>query len=136
MFTRICQKAITTTLVGLRELVLILGVGVLGSQLLIALTGGASIGMRAEAASSTVGTIQAVISSIHYELNLFNPDELKSVQLSATLPDGSFPQALRIALSPDRASTYTCQHDDYGLWTCPTPGISVVELESVVAMGY
>jgi hypothetical protein len=121
---------------GLRELILILGVGVLGSQLLIALNGGAPIGTRAEAASSTAGLTQAVISSIHYEINPVNPAEFKSVQLSATLPDGSSPQALRITLSPSRSSTHNCQHDDHGLWTCPTPGISIIELESVVAMGY
>ncbi len=103
---------------------------------MIAFNGGAPIGMTAEAASSTAGSIQAVISSIHYELNPLNPTELKSVQLSATLPDGSYPQTLRIALSPADTSTYTCQHDDYGLWLCPTPSISAVELESVVAMGY
>ena len=136
MFTRIFRKAGTTTFVGLRELVLILGVGVLGSQLLIALNGGAPIGTRAEAASTTAGSTLAVISSIHYELNPLNPTELESVQLSASLPDGSSPQALRIALSLTGTSTYTCQHDDDGLWACPTPGISVVELESVVAMGY
>jgi len=136
MFARALSRPIKFIGNGLRELVLILGVGALGSQLLIGLNGGAPIGMRAEAASSSAGSIQAVISSIHYELNPFNPAELKSVQLSATLPDGSSPQTLRIAMSPTGTSTYTCQHDDYGLWTCPTPGISIVELESVVAMGY
>ena len=64
MFTKIFRKVGTTTLVGLRELVLILGVGVLGSQLMITLNGGAPIGVRAEAASSSAGSTQAVFSSI------------------------------------------------------------------------
>lgn len=136
MFTKIFRKVGTTTLVGLRELVLILGVGVLGSQLMITLNGGAPIGVRAEAASSSAGSTQAVFSSIHYELNSLNPTEIKSVQLSATLPDGSSPQVLRFALSPASKSTYTCQYEDYGLWSFPTPGLSVVELENIVAMGY
>lgn len=136
MFTKIFRKVGTTTLVGLRELVLILGVGVLGSQLMITLNGGAPIGVRAEAASSSAGSTQAVFSSIHYELNSLNPTEIISVQLSATLPDGSSPQVLRFSLSPASKSTYTCQYEDYGFWSCPTPGLSVVELENIVAMGY
>ena len=136
MVSRICKKAVKTTLVGLRELALILGLGILGGQLVISLNGGLPNGVKAEAASSTPESTPAVISSIQYELNPLDPAELKSIQLSVSLPDGSAPQALRIALSPDSRSTFPCQHNYRRLWTCPTPGISVAELENIIAMGY
>jgi len=120
---------------GLRELVLILGVGVLGSQLLITLNGGQPLGTTAEASSIvTEGSRRVVLSSIQYELNPYSPTELESINVSAAALDGSTLQTLHIALSTDK-TTYTCRHEGSGLWHCPTPGFQVVDLESIIATG-
>lgn len=134
MFSRIRTNAVRMIFRGLRELVLILGVGILGSQLLISLNGGVPLGTRAEASSSLHQAGRVYISSIHYELDPSSPVELKAIDFAAALPNGSAPREVKIALSPN-SNTYTCRSVGSGIWTCPTPGIRLLDLERIIATG-
>ena len=135
MFTRIFQKSLIRLFGVFRELVLILAVGVLGSQLLISLNGGAPIGVRAEAASETNQRAGVHISSINYEINSVAPTELRGVRLTVASPGGASLQALEIAMSPDYTQKYACRSEGAGVWNCPTPGFKVNALEGLIAVG-
>ncbi len=131
MFARSCGSAARSTFRLIRELFLILAVGVLGSQLLITLNGRAPIGTEAQAATHLATQSPVLISSVTFDFEPGNPAALRAVYLQITFPTGIEPVHLNI--SPTRTSpvSYSCYAEGNASWHCPTPGLKIVELEEI-----
>jgi hypothetical protein len=115
-----------------RELILILAVGVLGGQLLIALNGGKPIGTAALAATNLPAQPVPRIASLELDLDPRNPTEVRSVYLELEVPDNTAPEHLRVSLTPANPEQYDCHIEMSRTWHCPTPGLRVVEFDQVV----
>lgn len=135
MLPRCCGRAARSMLMCFRELFLILAVGVLGSQILIAFNGGAPIGVEAQAATRVVDRSLVLISSVHFDFDPGNPTFLRSVNLQVTTPDGVQPENLNVAPTPASLESYPCHVEWNDSWHCPTPGLKLAELERVVLSG-
>ena len=132
MFSRTCSRAARSMLTCIRELYLILAVGVLGSQLLLTLNGGMSIGAEAQAASHLPARSPALISSVTYDLGPENPTAVRSVYLQVNFPSGVEPETLNLSPTPTSPKSYPCHIEGNASWHCPTPGLKIVELEEIV----
>jgi hypothetical protein len=135
MLTRSCEGAVRSILTLIRELFLILAVGVLGSQLLLPLNGGASIGTEARASSHLAAQRPILISAIDLDLDPGNPAALRSVSLRVNFPGGGAPVMVNVSPTPSSLTSYACFAELDGSWRCPTPGLKVVELEQIVVTG-
>jgi hypothetical protein len=137
MLARGCGGAARSTLTLIRELFLILVMGVLGSQLLITLNGGAPIGIEAQAATHFTTQSPALIFSVTFDFEPGNPAALRAVYLHLTFPTGIDPEIL----IPDNLKTgisldsFSCHAEGNASWYCPILGLKIVELEEIVLSG-
>jgi len=132
MFTRIFNYSCRSMVACIREIFLILAVGILGSQLLIAFNGGAPIGTEAKASNRLVDRTRALIASVELDLEPGNPAALRSVFLQVTFPGGGETRTLTVAPASTSPARYACHAQGNGAWHCPTPGLKVVDLENIV----
>ena len=135
MLTRTCGRAVRTMLACARELLLILAVSFLGSQLLMTFNGGAPIGTEARASSHLAAQRPILISAIDLDLDPGNPAALRSVSLRVNFPGGGAPVMVNVSPTPSSPTSYACFAELNGSWRCPTPGLKVVELEQIVVSG-
>jgi hypothetical protein len=137
MFTRVGSRAIRSLFTYLQECILILAVGVLGSQLLLGLNGGAPIGTEAIASTHLVDRSIVLVSSIDLDLDPSHPAVLRSVYVQVSMSDGSAPEQISFAPTPTSLESYSCHvHVEIdAAWHCPTPGLKVAELEQIVVAG-
>ena len=135
MLTRTCGRAARSMLTCTRELFLILAVGVLGSQLLIAFNGGAPIGIEGQATTHVVDRNLVLISSVDLDFDPGNPMFLRSVNLQVNFPEGIHPETVSISPTPTSPESYPCYVERNDSWHCPTPGLKIAELEQVVISG-
>ena len=135
MLTRLGSHGARTMLKWTRELFLILAVGILGSQLLMAFNGGMPIGTEAQASSHQAIQQPILISTIDLDLDPGNPAALRSVTLRVNFPGGGAPDAVHVSPTPTSPTSYACIAEVDGSWHCPTPGLKVVELEQIVVSG-
>ena len=136
MLTRVGSRAMGTLLNSLKECLAILAVGVLGSQLLMAINGG-PIGAEAAASNRVVERGFVLVSSFDLDLDPTRHGLLRSVYLQVSTLDGSEPDQLQLAPTPASQERFDCHvhRDDDPAWHCPTPGLSVAELEQIVVSG-
>ena len=135
MFTRSCGRAARSMLTCIRELFLVLAVGVLGSQLLITLNGRGSIGTEAQASSHLVVQKLISISVMDLDLDPGNPATLRSVTLRVNFHGGGAPERINVSPTPTSTDSYACFAEADGAWRCPTPGLRIAELEQIVVSG-
>ena len=114
-----------------RELFLILAVGVLGSQLLLALNGGAPIGSYAQAASVPIVSV----TSFDLRLDPRDPAFVRSVEIQALRTAGGSLERLILMPTVAKPLSFPCQKAVEDTWHCPTPGLRVSDLEQVVVSG-
>jgi hypothetical protein len=115
-----------------RELILILAVGALGGQLLIALNGGKPIGTAALAATSLPAQPVPRVTSLELDLNPRNPTMVRSVFLELSGAEDTDSGSLRLSPKPASHEQYDCHLETPATWHCPTPGLMVGELEQLV----
>ena len=135
MLTHIGSHGARTILTSTRELLIILAVGVLGSQLLLTLNGGVPIGTEAQATTHLASPSPGLISSVALDLEPGNPAALRAVYLQITFPSGIEPKQLHMVPTPTSPESYACHAEGDASWHCPTPGLKVVELEQIVVSG-
>jgi hypothetical protein len=135
MLTRSCGQAVRSMLTCARELFLIVAVGILGSQLLIAFNGGAPVGTEAQATTRLVERNIVLLTSFDLELDPGNPTLLRSVYVQVTFPGGGVPDHLTVSPTPASPESYPCHIDLNDSWHCPTPGLRVRDLEQIVVSG-
>ena len=134
MFNRTCSRTARSMLTCIRELFLILAVGVLGSQLLLTLNGGMPIGVEAQAGphSHLQAQFQALISSATFDLEPGTPTALRSVYLNVEFLGGVEPEVIMLSATPHSPDSYPCYPEGDSSWHCLTPGLKIVELEQIV----
>jgi hypothetical protein len=119
----------------LREFVLILAVGILGSQLLIAFNGGAPVGTEAQATTRLVERNIMLLTLFDLELDPGNPTILRSVYVQVNFLGGGVPDHLTVSPTPASPESYPCHIDLNDSWHCPTPGLRVSDLEQIIVTG-
>jgi hypothetical protein len=115
-----------------RELILIIAVGALGGQLLIALNGGEPIGTAALAASSLPAQPVPRVASLEFDLEPYNPAMVRSVFVQLGAAHRAAIEHLYLSPTPASPEKYECHEETQETWHCPTPGLRVVELEQIV----
>lgn len=119
----------------IREFLLILGIGVLGSQVLITINDGQPLGMKAQAAS--MQKIHAVqIVDLDIQTDPGSPNLVKSISFLAQLPGSSNPETVKVEVATDRSNTvYLCDFVGGNQWVCQTHGLKISELSGIRAFG-
>jgi hypothetical protein len=135
MLSRTCGRAARSILVCVRELLFILAVGVLGSQLLITLNDGKPLGSEALAVSYLPGGKPVVVSSIDLDVDPGNPAVLRSIYLQVVFPGNAESRGIAVSPTPTSPESYPCHIESNATWHCPTPGLKIAELEQVVISG-
>jgi hypothetical protein len=115
----------------IRDLFLVLGVGVLGSQLLITLNSGVPIGSEAWAA--TMPLVQ--VSSMEINLYPKNPIFVRSIYVNLSSTVVGTPEHLNLSPTPTNPTQYDCHKHTDSAWHCPTSGLKVSDLEQVIVAG-
>ncbi|MGD2058613.1 MAG: hypothetical protein PVI04_07750 [Anaerolineales bacterium] len=119
----------------IRDSLLVLGVGVLASQALIALNGGRSIGVMAEA-STMDGTQTIQIVDLDLQLDPGTPSMISSVRFSAHLPEKSNPDNVKIEVLSGRSNVvYRCDLVRLDTWVCQTGALLLSEFKGIRAYG-
>jgi hypothetical protein len=113
----------------MRELFLILAVGILGSQLLIILNGG-PIGGKAQASTKAMGFIP--MSSFEIDLDPGDPTTVRSVYVHLVGDGSASRESLHLSATPESLKTFPCHVHSEDVWHCLTPGLRTLELERFV----
>ena len=121
----------------IKDVLIMITVGVVGSNLLLMATGGVPLVKTAEAASDT-HTIAAVqVSNINFDLNPSNPTMVSQVQFRVNVPDGSTPTSVTIEFdSPDQMPFKCYVQDGGGIWTCAVRNVGVGDLNQFSVLAY
>lgn len=136
MLTASFGKPVSSMLTLMRDLLLVMAFGALGSQILITLNGGNPIGVHAGAAVRAAASRPLMIADLEIELNPARPTQVSGVDLHAHLPDGSHPQELQLnVFSGGDETTFPCRPLPAQRWICPTPGLGVEDLTGLSASG-
>jgi len=122
-----CFQRITTKLrVLLRDFVLVVCVGILGSQILLQVSGGFPLVQRAEA---FMGEREQIPLDYDIVLEPSNPSHVRMISIvTSKTHDG--PVFIRVT-NDDRPVISCYSTDNVGDWDCPTPGLRVLELEKI-----
>jgi hypothetical protein len=129
MLSRTFEHTLHSMLSLTREMFLILAIGVLGSQILITLNGGAPIGTEAQ--TSNYSTWRLPISSFEIYLDPLNPTAVRSVYVQLSSAVGGTTEQLRLSTTQETPENYPCHIELPAVWHCLTPGLTTVELKDI-----
>jgi hypothetical protein len=129
MLARILDHALYSMLTMMRELFLILAVGILGSQLLIIVNRG-PIGGKAQASTMAMGFIP--VSSFEIDLDPGDPTTVRSVYVYLVGEGAARRESLHLSATPESLEAYPCHVYSDAAWQCPTPGLRTVEVQGFV----
>ena len=121
---RICTTGMAQHLRRLiRDTILVLCVGLVGSQLLLAVTGGFPLVQDAEASFETMEPLSYQLS---FNLNLSDPEYIEGINVQFEGVVGKQP-----TLQTSDGSFSCHQTTSQSKWECPTPGVRVASLDGV-----
>ncbi|MCK5054041.1 MAG: hypothetical protein KAR65_07170 [Anaerolineales bacterium] len=121
----------------IKDALIMITVGVIGSNLLLIATGGLPLFETAEAASDTYAHAAVQVSNLNFDLNPSNPTMVSQVQIRVNVPDGSTPTSVAIGFDNTEQTSFKCYiQDGSGLWTCDVSNVEVGDLNQYSVLAY
>ena len=121
----------------IKDALIMITVGVVGSNLLLMATGGLPLVKTAEAASDTYTHAAPQVSNLNFDLNPSNPTMVSQVQFRLNVPDGSTPSSVTIGFDNTDQLSFKCHAQDGGdLWTCAVRNVKVDDLHQFSVLAY
>jgi len=131
------QRIAQFSLNRLKDVLIMITVGVIGSNLILMATGGLPLFETAEAAGDTYNQTAIQVSSLNFDLNPSNPTMVSQVQFRANVPDGSTPTSVTVRFDDTNTNSFKCYvQDGEGLWTCAVRNVNVGDLNQVSVHAY
>jgi hypothetical protein len=125
------NRVINFLLLQIKNLLLIVFVGILGSMTIHKFTGGVQFFMSAEAASSGNLAVQQV-SGLRLKLNPANPAMIHSVEFEFNRNHSRTANVVEILVVGSDAARFSCTQSEPGQrWTCLTPGLSLAKADQI-----
>ena len=121
----------------IKDALIMITVGVVGSNLLLMATGGLPLFETAEAASGTYARAAVQVSNLNFDLNPSNPTMVSQVQFRVNVPDGSTPTSVTIKFDNTDQMSFSCYaQDGESLWTCTVRNVGVGDLNQYSVLAY
>jgi hypothetical protein len=121
----------------IKDALIMITVGVVGSNLLLMATGGFPIVKTAEAARDTYNLGAVQVSNLNFDLNPSNPTMVSQVQFRVNVPDGSTPTSVTIKFDNTDQMSFSCYaQDGESLWTCTVRNVGVGDLNQYSVLAY
>ena len=136
--SRIRKNRITQfSLNRIKDALIMITVGVVGSNLLLMATGGFPLVGTAEAATDTHTPATVQVSNLNFDLNSSNPTMVSQVQFRVNVPDGSTPTSVTIKFNNTDQMSFICYaQDGESLWTCAVRNVKVGDLNQFSVLAY
>ena len=121
----------------IKDALIMITVGVVGSNLLLMATGGLPLFETAEAASGTYARAAVQVSNLNFDLNPSNPTMVSQVQFRVNVPDGSTPTSVTIKFDNTDQMSFICYaQDGESLWTCAVRNVGVGDINQYSVLAY
>ena len=121
----------------IKDALIMITVGVVGSNLILMATGGFPLVTSAEAAKDTFAHAPVEVTNLNFDLNTSNPTMVSQVQFSINVPDGSTPTSVNIEFDNGDQMSFKCSAQDGGsTWTCAVRNMEVGDLNQFSVLAY
>ncbi|HUS83520.1 MAG TPA: hypothetical protein VMX56_00125 [Anaerolineales bacterium] len=121
----------------IKDALIMITVGIVGSNLILLATGRFPVVTSAEAANDTYATAPVQVSNLNFGLTPSNPTMVSQVQFSINVPDGSTPTSVNIEFDNGDQMSFKCSAQDGGsTWACTVRNVEVGDLDQFSVVAY
>ena len=121
----------------IKDALIMITVGIVGSNLILLATGRFPVVTSAEAANDTFATAPVQVSNLNFGLTPSNPTMVNQVQFSVFVPDGSTPTSVTIEFDGNDPMSFKCFAQDGGsTWACTVRNVEVGDLDQFSVVAY
>lgn len=121
----------------IKDALIMITFGVVGSNLLLMATGGFPLVNTADAAKDTFALAPVQVTDLSFDLTPSSPTMVNQVQFSVNVPDGSIPTSVAIEFDGNDPMSFKCRAQEGGsTWSCAVPNMEVGDLDQFSVVAY